>query len=78
MVGLAVERRRMEHEQRVAQLAGEKRDIGFGNQIRSYVMQPYQMVKDHRTNMEKGNIQAVLDGDIDEFINSYLRHLCGA
>jgi len=52
---------------------GEKGDIGWGNQIRSYVFQPYQMVKDLRTGVETGNIQAVMDGDIDSFINGWLR-----
>ena len=52
---------------------GEKGDIGWGNQIRSYVFQPYQMVKDLRTGVETGNIQAVMDGDIDAFINGWLR-----
>ena len=56
----------------MGKLYGEKGEIAWGNQIRSYVMQPYQLVKDHRTNCEKGNIQAVLDGDIDEFIHAYL------
>lgn len=52
---------------------GEKGDIGWGNQIRSYVFQPYQMVKDLRTGTETGNVQAVMDGDIDLFINAWLR-----
>jgi peptide chain release factor 2 len=52
---------------------GLKSEISFGSQIRSYVMHPYQMVKDHRTDLEKGNIQAVLDGEIDDFIEEYLR-----
>ena len=51
---------------------GEKKDISWGNQIRSYVFQPYTLVKDHRTKYESGNIQAVMDGDIDEFIHAYL------
>ena len=54
-------------------LKGEKSDIGWGSQIRSYVFQPYQMVKDHRTNFEVGNIQSVMDGEIDGFINAYLK-----
>jgi len=58
----------------IAQIHGNKGDIAWGNQIRSYVMQPYQMVKDHRTNHQTGNVQAVLDGDINAFIESYLRH----
>ena len=55
------------------QLGGEKRDIAFGSQIRSYVLHPYQMVKDHRTNVETGNVQAVLDGDLDQFVAAELR-----
>jgi peptide chain release factor 2 len=57
----------------MGKLYGEKGEIAWGNQIRSYVMQPYQLVKDHRTDVEKGNIQAVLDGDLDDFIHAYLR-----
>jgi len=60
-------------EQEQAKLGGEKSDIGWGNQIRSYVFQPYRMVKDHRTGYETGNIEAVLDGEIDEFIEAYLK-----
>jgi len=66
---------KMEEAKRDAEMGklyGEKGEIAWGNQIRSYVMQPYQLVKDHRTNTEKGNIQGVLDGDIDEFIHAYL------
>jgi peptide chain release factor 2 len=58
----------------VAKLYGDKGEIAWGNQIRSYVMQPYQMVKDHRTDHQVGNIDAVMDGDLDGFIESYLRH----
>jgi peptide chain release factor 2 len=67
----------LEQQKRDAELAklyGNKGEIAWGNQIRSYVMQPYQMVKDHRTKFETGNVQAVLDGDLDRFIESYLRH----
>ncbi len=67
----------LEEQKRDAELAklyGEKGEIAWGNQIRSYVLQPYQMVKDHRTDHQVGNVEAVLDGDIDVFIESYLRH----
>ena len=53
-------------------LEGEKKDIAWGNQIRSYVFHPYNMVKDHRTKFEVGNVKGVMDGDIDEFVYSYL------
>ncbi|OED58838.1 peptide chain release factor 2 [Acholeplasma laidlawii] len=62
-----------EKQAKLNALKGEKSDIGWGSQIRSYVFQPYQMVKDHRTNYEVGNIQSVMDGDIDGFINAYLK-----
>jgi peptide chain release factor 2 len=66
---------RLEQDKRdaeVAKLYGEKGEIAWGSQIRSYVLQPYQLVKDHRTDHETGNVQAILDGEIDEFIDSYL------
>lgn len=66
------ELRREEHDEEMEKLQGEKRVIAWGSQIRSYVMQPYQMVKDHRTNYETSNVSAVLDGDIDELIRQYL------
>ena len=62
-----------EQAEKVSDIRGEVKEIGFGNQIRSYVMQPYNLVKDHRTNVETGNVSAVLDGDIDLFINAYLK-----
>nr|WP_200860633.1 peptide chain release factor 2 [Fusobacterium hwasookii] len=60
-------------EEEMKKIQGEQTDIGWGNQIRSYVFQPYALVKDHRTNTEIGNVKAVMDGSIDDFINSYLR-----
>ncbi len=60
-------------EKELAELRGEQKEIGWGSQIRSYVFHPYTMVKDHRTNVEVGNIQSVIDGDIDIFIDAYLR-----
>lgn len=65
--------RQAEHEKKLAELKGENVDINFGSQIRSYVFHPYKMVKDHRTNYETGNVDAVMDGDLDNFIESYLR-----
>ena len=57
-----------------AKLYSAKGEIAWGNQIRSYVLQPYQMIKDHRTDFQSGNVNAVLDGDIEAFIENYLRH----
>lgn len=65
--------RQAEHEKKLAELKGENVDINFGSQIRSYVFHPYKMVKDHRTGYEMGNVDAVMDGDIDEFIDSWLK-----
>lgn len=62
-----------EEEARLLEIRGEQKEIGWGSQIRSYVFHPYSMVKDHRTNVETGNVGAVMDGDIDMFINAYLR-----
>jgi peptide chain release factor 2 len=66
------ERARQEHEEQLAALRGEKLEIGFGSQIRSYTLHPAQRVKDHRTDVEVGNAQGVLDGDIDPFIRAAL------
>jgi peptide chain release factor 2 len=68
---------RLEQEKRdkeMTKLYGEKGEIAWGSQIRSYVLQPYQMVKDHRTGYQTGNVEAVLDGEIEPFIESYLHH----
>jgi len=70
-----LEKRRQ--EEKMAELTKGKTDIGFGHQIRSYVLHPYRMVKDHRTNTEVGNADAVLDGDLDAFIDAYLRQQAG-
>ena len=70
--------REAERDAELAKLYGSKGEIAFGSQIRSYVLHPYQMVKDHRTDYEVGNIQSVLDGDIDGFIEEYLRQRGGA
>lgn len=65
---------RHKREEHLAQLAGDQQRVGFGSQIRSYVLHPYQLVKDLRTDHETGNVDAVLDGDLDPFIEAWLRH----
>ena len=65
--------KQQENEEKLSGIRGEVSEIGWGSQIRSYVMQPYTMVKDHRTNEESGNVDAVMDGNIDPFINAYLK-----
>jgi peptide chain release factor 2 len=67
------ERQLEEQQKELQSLKGEQSEIGWGNQIRSYVFHPYSMVKDHRTQVEVGNVQAVMDGEIDSFIEAYLR-----
>ena len=66
------DQRLQEQQDRLAKIGGEKKDIAFGSQIRSYVLHPYRMVKDHRTRLDEGNVDRVLDGDIDEFIKAFL------
>ena len=66
------DRKLQEQQEKLEKIGGEKKDIAFGSQIRSYVLHPYQMVKDHRTKLEVGNVERVLDGDIDGFIKDYL------
>ncbi len=68
-----VEEKIKQQEAEIARLQGDQQEIGWGSQIRSYVFHPYTMVKDHRTNFEKGNVGAVMDGEIDEFINAWLK-----
>lgn len=63
----------LERENKLKEMAGEKKDIAWGNQIRNYIFQPYTLVKDTRTKYEVGNIQAVMDGELDDFINAYLK-----
>ena len=72
------ERKRREREEELAVLTGEKREIGFGSQIRSYTLHPQQRVKDHRTDVETGNVAAVLDGDLDRIIRATLLFQSGA
>lgn len=64
-----------EHKEKIEDLKGIQRDIAWGSQIRSYVFCPYTMVKDHRTNYEVGNVEGVMDGDLNGFIESYLKYL---
>ncbi|MDN4592718.1 peptide chain release factor 2 [Polycladomyces subterraneus] len=71
------ERMMEERRKQIDQLKGEQTEIGWGNQIRSYVFHPYSLVKDHRTQVEVGNVQAVMDGEIDVFIDAYLRQKIG-
>jgi peptide chain release factor 2 len=66
-----------EQQAKLEQIAGAKKEIGFGSQIRSYVLQPYQMIKDHRTKVEVGDVNRVLDGDLDNFIKTYLMQKAG-
>jgi peptide chain release factor 2 len=67
------QRQEEEREKELAAIRGEQKEIGWGSQIRSYVFHPYSMVKDHRSGYETGNVQAVMDGDLDAFIDAYLK-----
>lgn len=75
--GRIYEKQLAEQEAAAAELRGEQKEIGWGSQIRSYVFHPYSMVKDHRTNVEVGNVNAVMDGELDVFIDAYLRSRVG-
>jgi peptide chain release factor 2 len=70
-----VEIKEREHLEKISDIKGVQREIAWGSQIRSYVFMPYTLVKDHRTGFENGNIQAVMDGELDGFINAYLKSL---
>lgn len=71
--GRLYEKQIEQQQKELSEIKGEQKDISWGSQIRSYVFHPYSMVKDHRTNLEIGNVKAVMDGDIDPFINAFLR-----
>ena len=68
-----LELKEKEHKESINELKGVQKDIAWGSQIRSYVFCPYTMVKDHRTNYEVGNVEAVMDGDLNGFMESYLK-----
>ena len=73
MAAKLLERERQKRDEEIAAISGDNSNVGFGSQIRSYVLQPYQMVKDLRTEHETGNVESVLGGNLDPFIESYLR-----
>ncbi|MBQ8978955.1 MAG: peptide chain release factor 2, partial [Oscillospiraceae bacterium] len=75
LVSKLAEIKEREHLEKIEDIKGVKKEIAWGAQIRSYVFMPYTLVKDHRTNFENGNIGAVMDGDLDGFINAYLTAL---
>ena len=68
-----LELKEREQKEKIAGIKGEQREIAWGSQIRSYVFHPYNLVKDHRTNAEMGNVNGVMDGEIDDFINAFLK-----
>ena len=68
-----MELKEREHKEKIEDLAGDYSQIAWGSQIRSYVFNPYNLVKDHRTNAEVGNVHGVMDGDLDVFINAWLK-----
>ena len=72
-----IEAEQRKREEAIAKERGEAQDVGWGSQIRSYVLHPYTMVKDHRTNVEAGNAQGVLDGDLDKFVRAELLRRAG-
>lgn len=68
-----IEIKEREHLDKIEDIKGDQKDIAWGSQIRSYVLQPYTLIKDHRTGFESGNVTSVLDGSIDGFISAYLK-----
>ena len=72
LVAKLMEIKERENLEKISDIKGEQKEITWGSQIRSYVFMPYTMVKDHRTGYETGNVNAVMDGDLDGFINAYL------
>ena len=64
-----------EHLEKIEDIKGDQKEIAWGSQIRSYVFMPYTLVTDHRTGCKVGNVNAVMDGDLDEFVNEYLKYL---
>ena len=72
-----LELKRKQQEEEISEVRGEQNDIAWGSQIRSYVFHPYSMVKDHRTSYETGNVNAVMDGEIDPYISAYLQQIVG-
>jgi peptide chain release factor 2 len=75
LISKLVELKEKENKERIEDLKGVQREIAWGSQIRSYVFCPYTLVKDHRTNYEVGNVQAVMDGELNDFMDAYLRHI---
>ena len=73
LISKLVEIKEREHLDKIEDIKGVQKEIAWGSQIRSYVFMPYTLVKDHRTGYENGNINAVMDGDLDGFINAYLK-----
>ena len=75
LIAKLVEIKEREHLSKIEDIKGVQKEIAWGSQIRSYVFMPYTLVKDHRTGYEDGNVHAVMDGDLDGFINAYLKAL---
>ena len=75
LISKIVEIKEREHLAKIEDIKGVQKEIAWGSQIRSYVFMPYTLVKDHRTGYENSNVQAVMDGDLDGFINAYLKAL---